>query len=235
KSTAQYQQESRMESVHMRPAIKRHCLTLLCSGSLLAVTTALMLYTLQPSWFLLCILFALAIYLAWQGIIRWREPDVGLTLSEMHLQYHHRSGGWALPWQHIQRIGIPCHQQGLQWVPLNYLGIQLKNRADIIDRITPALIYRLLREQCELVDIGLEQEEIDDPHVSTLLYNPAAIEINQRVYSDEEAMLLHRMKLCRSLLGYDLYIPLSALDRSADEVIALSRVYRERESAPKEA
>ncbi|MGL5006505.1 MAG: DUF2982 domain-containing protein [Plesiomonas sp.] len=217
-----------MESVHMRPSIKKHCITLLCSGSLLAVITAFLLYTLQPSWLWLLSLFALALYLAWQGITRWREPNIGLTLSDMHLQYHHRSGGWAIPWQQVQRIGIPCHQQGLQWVPINYLGIQLKNQADIIDRMTPALIYRLLREQSELVDIGLEQENLDED-VSTQLYNATTIEINQRVYCDEEAMLLHRMQLCRRLFGYDLYIPLTALDRSADQVIALSRIYRDRE------
>ncbi|MGL4269405.1 MAG: DUF2982 domain-containing protein, partial [Plesiomonas sp.] len=39
--------------------------------------------------------------------------------------------------------------------------------------------------------------------------------------------LLNRMRHCRRLLGYDLYIPSTALDRPAQEVITLSRGYRD--------
>ena len=216
-----------MESLHMRPVIKKHCLTLLLSGTLLCFSAVFLMYISEHGWLFLLLMLFPAIYLSWHGFKRWLEPDIGLTLSVGHIQYHHRHGGWALPWQEIQSIGVPRQQVGLDWQPLDYLGVRVRNYTAILDRISPDLINSLISEQRDLIDIGMSQEEFSVPYDGTLLYDDTPVVLQQEIYTGTEAMLLNRMRHCRRLLGYDLYIPITALDRSAQEVITLSRSYRE--------
>ena len=75
-----------MESLHMRPVIKKHCLTLLLSGTLLCFSAVFLMYISEHGWLFLLLMLFPAIYLSWHGFKRWLEPDSGLTRSVGHIQ-----------------------------------------------------------------------------------------------------------------------------------------------------
>ncbi len=172
------------------------------------------------------ICFAFGAIAAVLGISKLLEPEVTLSIDLQGIRYFHRRGEVQIDWQNIQRLDQPRVTQGLETITLPYIGIKLKTVGPVLDCISLRLASGLLTEQRPLLITVSAQDE----DLSTLENQMSAeftpfIEDNNR-YKGVLAMFGHRCRILGNHLGFHLYIATDALDRPAEEFIALLRRYQ---------
>ena len=162
------------------------------------------------------------------GFIKLREPDYSLMMDDSGVTYQHARGRWQIPWSDIQRIDVPTVSHGLSQKQLPYVALRLKSQLSLLDNISPRLASYLVTEQRELVIAALKDDFSDwqckdGTCPSEVLYKFDDYKIENKVYRGLIAMLGHRVATLRDKLGYDVYIPASALDREPQEFVGLLR------------
>ncbi len=172
------------------------------------------------------ICFAFGAIAAVLGISKLLEPEVTLSIDLQGIRYFHRRGEVHIDWQNIQRLDQPRVTQGLETITLPYIGIKLKTVGPVLDCISLRLASGLLTEQRPLLITVSAQDE----DLSTLENQMSAeftpfIEDNNR-YKGVLAMFGHRCRILGNHLGFHLYVATDALDRPAEEFIALLRRYQ---------
>lgn len=162
------------------------------------------------------------------GIVKLKEPEYSLVLDKKGIRYLHARGSWFVPWQDIQRIDIPTVDQGLDKKHLPYVALRLKSQVRLLDTISLRLASYLVTEQREIAIAALKQDFdnwqcADGSCPSEVLYRFEDYETEDKVYKGLRAMLGHRLEILRDKLGYDVYIPASALDREPNDFVGLLR------------
>ncbi len=160
------------------------------------------------------------------GLMKIREPDYSLLIDKSGIRYNHARGSWQVPWRDIQRIDVPTIDHGLDKKQLPYVALRLKSQLELLDNISPRLASYLVTEQKEIAIAALRQEFdswqcADGSCPSEILYKFDDYITEDKVYKGLQAMLGHRIEILRSKLGYDLYIPASALDREPQDFVGL--------------
>lgn len=149
------------------------------------------------------------------------------SLTKYHLQYHSNKGGWCVKWHDINAIGIASIRYEGWDEQIPWCGIQLKTISPLLASISLRLASRILFEQRGLLLMAYRKQE-----------NPTLKELEDIVFDDTAyvcengieyqgllAMLANRMILTRQLLGYDILISESILDRSCADFVGLTRQY----------
>lgn len=214
-------QSEPFESIDVRPVTKRNGFTLSAFG-VLGLLLSLVLATLLPPQYQLLVVFSLslsfvALLIGWFKV---RQPATSVRLTRQTLCYSHQKGSWELAWSNIQRMGIPSIRQGVDYQDLPLIGFKIKDYEVLLDNISPRLASNLLIQQRALL---LYEESCQ----SGLCYSEALLEEDSyksdsgKVYKGILAMFAHRMHRVRQILGYDLFIDQSDLDRSEEEFLAL--------------
>lgn len=162
------------------------------------------------------------------GVIKLKEPDYSLMMDDLGVTYQHARGHWQIPWSDIQRIDVPTISHGLTQKQLPYVAFRLKSQLRLLDNISPRLASYLVTEQRELVIAALKDDFADwqckdGTCPSEVLYKFDDYKIESKVYRGLKAMLGHRVATLRDKLGYDIYVPASALDREPQEFVNLLR------------
>ncbi|EKP0308256.1 DUF2982 domain-containing protein [Aeromonas veronii] len=225
-----------METQHIKPLVRRNGLTLLLAGALIICLMLLLLWLLVegprlPAY----ILLLSGLMMALIGWLKLNEPPISLSLCQHALHYHHRYGGWALKWHNIQRIDQPRIHVGWALQPLPYIGFKIKQYDEFLALVTPRLAVHLLTEQRPLLLHALHNEQPQEPPVRShdplqgidWLEESHFCSPQGQHYDGALAMLAQRMTRMRHLLGYDLLIPVSSLDREPDDFLKLLRQYRQ--------
>ncbi len=156
------------------------------------------------------------------GYVKTLEPAYSIKLDEHDMSYQHRFGTWQLAYNNIRRLGIPrVHRQG-EYVALSYVGINIINYQSFLQQLHPRLAVKLLMEQKNLIQTALVSECPDGTCPSELIFDDENYTTScGHQYSGLIAMFANRMTRLKSLLGYDLYIPTTALDREEMKFIQL--------------
>ncbi|MCY7295325.1 DUF2982 domain-containing protein [Alteromonas sp. a30] len=160
------------------------------------------------------------------GWFKLREPEHSMHLSKTAINYHHRHGGWLLNWNNIARIDTPKVYRNMQHEPLAMVGIRIKDYDEFLGSISPRLMNNILVEQrALLVQTFKEQYKAGDASLDQysdyLIEDTAFTSEKGRKYTGLQAMFANRMQRLREGLGYDIYISVTELDRSADAFVGL--------------
>ncbi|CAB0151101.1 hypothetical protein PSI9734_01516 [Pseudidiomarina piscicola] len=203
----------------VEPTARRDALTF-CVFGVLVFAVTLFFYLAgfelpQAAWGLMYIASAALFFL---GIAKLVEPQVSLVLSPTEVRYEHRRGTWHFNWDNLIRFDIPRTQRGGEVEELPYIGFRLNNIEPVLDSISPRLAVYLVSEQRHLLAAALRRElpagTDYTPYYDIPSYYKSA---NGQVYRGVQALFAVRCQQLRELLGYDLYVPSSALDRPLDE------------------
>lgn len=208
-----------MSELQVQPAARKDALSFCIGGVVLfAVTMFLLLAGIglpKAAWALLFIASAALFFL---GVAKIVEPPVSLVITPLEIRYEHRRGSWHLQWDNLLRFDIPRTHRGLDLEELPYIGFRVHDMEPILDSISPRLAVYLVSEQRHLLAAALRREkpELNDytPYYDIPTTYKAA---SGKIYRGVQALFAVRCEQLRELLGYDLYVPASALDRPLDE------------------
>lgn len=211
------------------PLTQRRNARLFIFGGLLIIALSIaLLYIPDTAVSLIASFFIILAYIGLRiGFAKTRLPRFGLVICHDHLQFHHRYGGWSLPWHSIKRFGIPSVGRGFEMRELGFIGIRLDNYHTILDTISPRLCAHLLTEQRAALLVALRSECSSGSCVSDdLLEDNYYTAEDGRIYHGLLAMFALRMKKLRELTGYDLLIDQSVINDDPQHFISLLRRYQ---------
>ena len=198
--------------------------TVLVGLGLLALGT--LVVQLLPELFFLAgiLIIAAGIVGMTMGFFKIREPKHSLEISKQALTYHHRRGTWHIPWGNIQRVDVPRVHMGLEHVDLEMVGFRLKDPEHFLQNISPRLITHLLMEQRPLVTKA-EQANCSTGrcHGDDIIEDTKYKTSDGTVIKGVAAMFANRMRRLQEGLGYEVFISVNELDRSAEEFVTLVR------------
>ncbi len=218
------------KSIWIRSKASNNAKSLVMLGSILVLAGISILYV--PA-MLVSLLASILFFLAYLGIRvgleKWMQPVYSVVLCYDHLQFHHRYGGWCLPWEELQRIDVPRLHDGLNWQEMNYVGLRLKQPDFVLDSLSPRLCAHLLTEQRAALLASLKRScsHCQDSQVSEhLIEDDYYKSTSGKIYTGLSGMFANRMKKLRELTGYDLLIDQTILDREASDFVGLVRRYK---------
>ncbi|WP_428772370.1 DUF2982 domain-containing protein [Vibrio sp.] len=169
----------------------------------------------------LTVLLLLAMYI-YILIVRSR---VSYTLTATHFQQHLYKGGWVVKWTNISQIGICQYDQDGWQTPLPWIGIKLKHYSPYLDGICPRVAAEILLGQRALLYLGAKQLG-QEAQFENIVFDARPYSGSQgKIYEGLLAILANRMTYQRRFYGYDIFIAVRDLDRSAEEFVGLARRY----------
>ncbi|MFT2089649.1 DUF2982 domain-containing protein [Paraglaciecola sp. 2405UD69-4] len=220
------------EVIEIRSHGKRNVIVTGLIGLMLFVMAVVMLLSLPEAYYLVGVFLLsasiVAFLIAW---VKYREPQFSFLLSKTSIRYQHKNGSWALPWDSIQRIDVPVVTSGFERKPLNMVALKVKDYVPLIENMSPRLMSNILMEQRPLLFHNMPAES--DNCATGSCYSDELLEddvykSNQgKIYKGIQAMFANRMTKLRQRLGYDLYIPVSELDRPESDFVVLLRQCQE--------
>ena len=155
------------------------------------------------------------------GIGKLIEPPVSLAITPEHITYLHRRGSWQISWDNIIRYDVPRVSRLLDLEDAPFLGFRLHDIDEVLQSISPRLASALLFEQRQLLTMALRHQRPDKSDYSEYFEIPDKyVSPEGIVYKGLIASFAVRMQQVRELLGYDLYVSATALDRDVYEFIA---------------
>lgn len=214
-----------LDSIQIKANAKRNGFTLCLVGMGGVLLSALWLTFLpdvmQLAGFFLTCVSIVAILIGWFKV---REPVYSFSLQRDRLSYVNRFGGWQLDWGNIQRVDVPRILQGLEQKPLELVGIRVKHYEPLLDCISPRLASNILMQQrALLLQADSEQCQTGRCYSANLLEQDRYKSASGKLYTGMKAMFAHRMARMREVLGYDLFVYQSELDRPAEDFVRLLR------------
>ena len=218
-------EEEQLPDINISATAKRNGLTITVFSALTALIGLALVLSQQQVWGPL-LLMAAIVGLS-LGIAKLQHPPVSIRLTPEGLCYYQIRGVWHIRWQDLQRIDIPTTGELVQSRELPFVGISLRHQAPLLSEISLRLCIGILTEQRALLHQALRAHCPQGRCPSDLLFEKNRFtDPSGRHYQGIRAMFGHRMKVMRELLGYELYIPTSALDRPPEDFIALIRKYK---------
>ena len=211
-----------IDIIHIRAQSKRNGLTVSLIG-LGALLVSIVIMAIIPEAFRLVGIFFLSasfvtILVGWFKI---REPEHSIALSREEIVYSHRHGQWQLSWKNLQRVDTPMVDKGLSKEPLQLVGFRMKDYKPLLESISPRLASNILIEQRPLL---LQSNCSTGTCYSENMFEDDRYKCEDGTeYKGIKAMLANRMKRLREMLGYDLFINASELDRDMPSFITLVR------------
>ena len=162
--------------------------------------------------------YGAALILLGVGFAKHIEPETSLEITPNHISYRHRKGSWKLAWESILRFDIPHYRRGLEHREMPYIGFRLNDIDAVLRDISPRLAVYLMLEQRSILVAALRSERPDDTDFTEFFDPPSTWSSAAGIeYNGILAAFAHRMQHLRTLLGYDLFIPETALDRPLHE------------------
>ncbi|REL26864.1 DUF2982 domain-containing protein [Thalassotalea euphylliae] len=152
------------------------------------------------------------------GFAKRLEPEHSFSITPQGITFQHKYGSWKLPWSDILRFEQLNVQVGLDRRPLPYIGVRLGSCDNLINSITPRLASRLPHEQRPLLTMAITQSLLT---IEQAQINFSPYKHNDKLIKGPIALYMHHTQALSTAYGYHIYLPLSALDRSADDFIQL--------------
>lgn len=211
------------DTIFIKSTAKRNGITTLAMGCL-AMFLATLGLNFAPEWMFLTFVFALsgAIVTVLIGWFKLREPPHSLQINRDKIHYSHRCGKWQIDWDNVQRIDCPRMTQGMTQSTLDVVGFKLKHYDDFLLNISPRLASHIIVEQRPLL---LHEDNAScrtgGCYSNSLFEDKPFTLANGNTLTGVKAILANRMMAVRKLLGYDVFIAASELDREPQDFVAL--------------
>ncbi len=208
-----------MSEIQVQPAARKDAISF-CIAGVAIFTVTMFLYLAgfalpKAAWALLYIASA-AVFLL--GIAKIVEPPVSLMITPLVIRYEHRRGSWELSWDNLLRFDVPRTHRGMELEELPYIGFRVHDMEPVLDSISPRLAVYLVSEQRHLLAAALRREKPELNDYTPYYDIPNSYKApSGKLYRGVQALFAVRCEQLRELLGYDLYVPASALDRPLDE------------------
>lgn len=217
--------------VYVQPFTRAYALFFCWFGVLVFAVTMFLWLTataLAPAAYGLLGLTSAALLLL--GCAKLMEPPISIAITPTTITYLHRRGSWVIAWDNVMRYGVPQLHRGMGYDTLPYLGIRLRNIEPLLSTITPRLAVHLLREQRHLIVTALRYEKPDLGDYTPYFEVPDRyVAESGTIYYGVQAMFAKRCEHFRELLGYDLVLSATTLDRDLDAFISwLQKLERNR-------
>ncbi|WP_275975063.1 DUF2982 domain-containing protein [Shewanella gaetbuli] len=212
--------------VTIEPQTKRNAATLTTLGAAGLLLSLLLFIKFSHLFAFSLVMFGFALVSLLLGIAKLNEPSISLKLTSEGLCYFHRRGQYKVSWDNIVRIDNARVTQNMALIELPYLGLKLKQMNPVLDAISPRLATGLLTEQRPLLMTAATHDE-DLKSLEKYLgaeFEPF-ISHGER-YRGVLAMFGRRSETLAENLGYHLYISHDAIDRPAEEIVALLRQWQ---------
>ncbi len=204
-----------MHSLTFAPISRRNSLTMLFGG-LLLLAISLLMYAFSVTPLLGFSTGLVGMVITLLGVVKRLDPPISLKLTPEGLHYFHRKGAWFVPWDAMQRLDQPRHTESAE--PLNFVGVRLRQNEPHFHSIHPRLALALLMEQRPLQQLVSPCQ--DGGCLPTLTEHHGGLTGVLAAYAGHVTLL-------RNGLGFDLYLPMSMLDRSPEAMVTLLRRYRD--------
>lgn len=204
---------------NVTPQAKRNALTF-CGLSLLLLMLIVFLHLSQPSIpvGVTVVLGATSAIFMLLGVGKLIEPPVSLVITPDTIEFLHRRGQWQISWDNIVRYDIPRVSRLMDLEDAPFLGFRLRDPEQVLQTISPRLASGLLFEQRQLLNLALRHERPDENDYSEYFdIKDQYVGASGKVYRGLIASFAVRMEQLRELLGYDLYVSATALDRDIYE------------------
>ncbi|WP_410477289.1 DUF2982 domain-containing protein [Pseudoalteromonas piscicida] len=148
------------------------------------------------------------------GFLKSQQPYFSLYITEQELRYVHKYGAWPLSIVNFHSSGIPKVQQGVETLELNAVGIKLNDIDAFLLNLTPRLAGKLLIEQRHIFLQAVKMHCENGNCPSEWLIEETVFRSKAgKEYTGLMAMFANRMDNLKTVTGYDLLIPATALDR----------------------
>nr|WP_159064856.1 DUF2982 domain-containing protein [Thaumasiovibrio subtropicus] len=194
-------------------------------GVMILLFVALITVNINPSW-LVTVMVASALTLVF---IYWRirsQPAISMTLTYMHLQLHHPSGGWSVRWQDIQHVEQVSIEHDGWFEPIPWVGIKLRSYDHLMHSISPRLVSRILTDQRVLLIMSYRRGNRGSVDVEDMLFDDTPFtDHHGNTYTGLLATFANRLKYNNELLHSELLIPEEMLGLECDEFVGLARRY----------
>ncbi|GAA5186317.1 DUF2982 domain-containing protein [Ferrimonas gelatinilytica] len=204
-----------MDSLTFTPISRRNSLTMLFGG-LLLVAISLLMYAFGITPILGFSTGLVGMVITILGVLKRLDPPISLKLTPEGLHYYHRKGTWFVPWEAMQRLDQPRHTESME--PLNFVGVRLRHNETHFHSIQPRLALALLMEQRPLQRLVSPCQ--DGSCLPTMTEHHSGLTGVLAAYAGHVTLL-------RQGLGFDLYLPMSMLDRTPEAMVTLLRRYRD--------
>ncbi len=216
-----------MDMLQIKPISKRNAITTTVVSSIVLMAL-LMFVGLAPGQIIaVYVLFLAATVGLIIGIGKLVEPNVSLKFDHDALEYYHTKGHWRLDWDNIQRVDLPRVHAGQDMVELSFVAFRINQLEPFLDSISLRLASHILIEQRALLLRGYKDSgKCISCAEDTLLNMDDYKAPSGKVYKGLLAALAWRMEAMAELMGYQVYLPTSALDREPHSFINMVKQFQ---------
>lgn len=158
----------------------------------------------SSAWVVLLICCLLGVF---AGYAKLTEPFYVVELDQQGFSYVHHKGRWFIPWHGFSFLAVP----ELAGKEIAYIGVKLRYYEQFLDQLQPRLAVHLMVEQRHLLMAALGSNCPSGTCPTDLMVEVGEFKSTTRTYKGAIAMFAHRMQLLRQLIGFDLFIPMSAI------------------------
>lgn len=170
--------------------------------------------------FVMGLLFALSSVSLLLGLLKLTEPEFAFEIASRGMQYHHRVGSVAFEWHQVLRFGVPNISQGIDLQPLPFVGVKFVAYEEVIESMPLRLVRKLLTEQRSL--LWCAQQSGCAVCADDLVLPDSQFKTKDgRIIKGLRGMLANQWQVLAENLGYHLYLPHEAMDRSVDDFVIL--------------
>lgn len=158
----------------------------------------------SSAWVLLLICCLLGLF---AGYAKLTEPLYVVELDQQGFSYVHHKGRWFVPWHGFSFVAVP----ELAGKEIAYIGVKLRYYDQFLEQLQPRLAVHLMVEQRHLLIAALGSNCPSGTCPTDLMVEVGEFKSTTRTYKGAIAMFARRMQLLRQLIGFDLFIPMSAI------------------------
>jgi hypothetical protein len=213
-----------LSTVAIRPIAKHNAQTLIILG-ICGLMLSVVIFHFVENFHapIVLVTFLASLVTFFFGYLKYLEPDTSLLLTPEYLQYQHKYGSWQIKWSSVVQITPLVSNTIFERKTLPFVAIKLKHSTELLTTISPRLASRLIHEQRPLLIHAINQQLLT---VEQSIINFKPYRDNSVNLTGPRASFAHHTQVLKQALGYDLYIPASALDRPVEDFCKALNAYR---------
>ncbi|WP_018693540.1 DUF2982 domain-containing protein [Algicola sagamiensis] len=188
-------------------------LLILMSAGLFGLTTLLRLIDVPFVADIYLFITLICIALSAFGFLKLNEPRYSITMNDKGFCYHHRLGKWRIDWVELMHIGVPEVASGFETQTLSFIGIRIRDPALLVQQPSLRFLVKVMTEQRPLLIQAAKALEIPTHELEDFFFEPPSFVYEGNKYAGVIGQFLCRCDKLRAAFGFDLYIPVSALDK----------------------
>jgi sporulation protein YlmC with PRC-barrel domain len=149
------------------------------------------------------------------GLFFWSlgEPETAIELRESGVTLNFRRGTVTVPWNYIQRVGVPTVASYWQIKELNYIAIKVSSPEHLYEQIPLRLASDLLNKQKDLRILAIRESQLREHYsekTSDIYNEPLVWKSKQGICLEGvAAVFAYRSERLNKFLGFHLYFPLN--------------------------